>query len=241
MKVSDYIASRIDRFPKGFVFTYIDFEPEVNKKEAVIKALNRLANSGKIAKLSKGRYYKPEVTPFGKLEPSQVQVVKDLLEEDGKTIGYLTGISIFNKFGLTSQVSNTIQIGRKEIRPNLQRGRYTISFIKQKNTINKDNIPLLQLLDSIRYIKKIPDSNIETSCRRIFAILKTFTPKDDNLIIRLALKYPPSTRALLGAMLDELKRKADTEILYETLNPITTYKFTGVGNLLSTTSKWNIS
>ena len=93
MKTTDYIAITIDRFPKGYVFTYADFTTAVNKKEAVIKALNRMVVSGKIAKLAKGKYYKPESTPFGNLEPNQYQVVKDLLEDDGKTIGYLTGYS----------------------------------------------------------------------------------------------------------------------------------------------------
>ena len=87
MKVSEYIAFTIDRLSKGYVFTYADFTTEVNKKEAVIKALNRMVTSGKIAKLSKGKYYKPENTPFGNLLPNQAQVVKDLLEENGKNNG----------------------------------------------------------------------------------------------------------------------------------------------------------
>lgn len=33
--------SSIDRLPKGFVFTYEDFIGDVNKKEAIIKAVNR--------------------------------------------------------------------------------------------------------------------------------------------------------------------------------------------------------
>ena len=80
MKITDYIAYTIDRLPKGYVFTYDDFMGEVNQKEAVIKALNRMAASGKISKLSKGKYYKPEKTTFGELAPPQYQVVKDLLE-----------------------------------------------------------------------------------------------------------------------------------------------------------------
>ncbi len=132
MQISDFISFTIDRLPKGYVFTYVDFTTEVNKKEAVIKALNRMAASGKIAKLSKGKYYKPETTPFGNLQPSQGQVVKDLLEENGKITGYLTGYSIYNQLGLSTQVSNTIQIGKNQIRPNFKRERYTISFVKQK-------------------------------------------------------------------------------------------------------------
>lgn len=239
MKTTDYIAYIIDRFPKGFVFTYADFNSEVSQKQALIKALNRMVISGKIAKLSKGKYYKPETTPFGDLLPNQKQVVKDLLEEKGKINGYLTGYSIYNQLGLTTQVSNTIQIGKNEIRPSFKRDRYTIDFIKQKNNITKDNITLLQILDAIRYIKKIPDTTITNSCIRFIAILRQLNEKNLLLIMRLANKYPPATRALLGAMLDELK-STKTETLFNTLNPITKYKLAGAFSVLSTAEKWNI-
>lgn len=240
MNVTDYISSKIERLPKGYVFTYSDFTTEVDKKEAVIKALNRMASAGKISKLSKGKYYKPESTPFGKLQPNQEQVVKDLLEENGKVIGYLTGFSIYNQLGLTTQISNTIQIGKNEVRPSFKRERYTISFVKQKNTITKENISFLQLLDAIRYIKKIPDANIEKSCKRFLAIIKNFSEKETNTLVRLALKYPPATRAFLGALLDQLQQINATEPLLKSLNPITKYKLSGAANVISTTKKWNI-
>ena len=239
MKVSEYISFTVDRLPKGYVFTYADFTTEVNKKEAVIKALNRMAASGKIVKLSKGKYYKPENTPFGNLEPNQAQTVKDLMENEGKTIGYLTGYSVYNQLGLTTQISNTIQIGRNDVRPAFKRERYTISFVKQKNTITKENIPLLQILDTIRYVKKIPDSSLKVSCKRLLAILESLAEKDRNTLTRLALKYPPATKALLGAMLDELNEDTLSGSLYKTLNPITKYKLK-VDEVLKNTQKWNI-
>lgn len=240
MKTTEYIAFNIDRLPKGYVFTYADFITEVNQKEAIIKALNRMVASGKIAKFSKGKYYKPENTIFGKLLPSQSQVVKDLLEENGKFTGYLTGYSIYNRLGLTTQVSNTIQIGKNQVRPNFKREYYNIAFVRQKNTITKENIPLLQILDSIRYIKKIPDTNIETLCNRFLAILKNLSESEINTMVRLALKYSPATRALLGAFLEQLQQGKKTEALFKSLNPITKYKLTGVTKVLSTTEKWNI-
>lgn len=240
MKTTEYIAITIDRLPKGYIFTYIDLITKVNQKEAVIKALNRLVASGKIAKLSKGKYYKPESTPFGNLQPNQAQVVKDLLEENGKITGYLTGYSIYNQLGFTTQVSNTIQIGKNQIRPNFKRERYTIAFVKQKNTITKENIPLLQLLDTIRYVKKIPDVSIESSCKRFLAIIKKLNKKEINTMIRLALKYPPATRALLGALLEQLQQGEATESLLKSLNPITKYKLPGATKALSNTEKWNI-
>jgi hypothetical protein len=241
MKITDYISYTIDRLPKGYVFTYADFITEVNQKEAVIKALNRLVAAGKIAKLSKGKYYKPETTPFGNLQPDQTQVVKDLLEENGKTVGYLTGYSIYNSLGLTTQISNTIQIGKNEVRPAFKRGQYTISFIKQNNIITKENIPLLQILDAIRYIKKIPDTTISKSCERLLVLLKNLTDSETSTLVRLSLKYPPSTRALLGTLLDTIQTDNITEPLHKSLNPITKYKLPGVKNLFPEADKWNIA
>lgn len=239
MKTSDYILHVISRLPKGYVFTYNDFKTEVNSEQAIIKALNRLVASGKISKLTKGKYYKPEQSVLGELPPPQYQVVKDLLEDNGTPIGYLTGYSIYNKLGLTTQVSNTIQIGKKEVRPKFKRGRYTISFVKQKNTISRDNIPLLQLLDVIRYIKKIPDASLTDTVKRMIVITKNLSETEQQKMVKLAMKSPPSTRALLGAILEEIGAGFNIQ-LYKSLNPITTYNFLSVNNVLNTTKNWNI-
>jgi hypothetical protein len=240
MKTSEYIASTIDRLSKGYMFTYADFITEVNGKEAVIKSLNRMAASGKIVKLAKGKFYKPETSVFGKLPPNQVQIVKDLLESNGKLTGYLTGYSIYNQLGLTTQVSNIIQIGKNEIRASFKRERYIIVFIKQKNTITKENIPLLQILDAIRYIKKIPDTTVADACNRLLAIIKNLSMRDKSTIVRLALKYSPATRALLGALLETAGENTIIETLYLSLNHITSYSFTGIDKLLTNPVKWNI-
>ena len=155
-------------------------------------------------------------------------------------MGYLTGYSIYNQLGLTTQVSNTIQIGKNEIRSSFKRERYSISYVKQKNTITKENIPLLQILDAIRYIKNIPDAKIEASCRRFLGILQALKPKERETLVRLALKYPPATRALLGAMFDELTEVSLAKDLMKSLNSITKYKFGGVQVALPTAEKWNI-
>lgn len=238
MKVSDYIENTINKFPKGFVFSSNNFGNEVSKG-AIIKTLNRMVESGKLQKISKGKFYKPETSVFGELEPPKEQIVKDLLFDDGKVTGYLTGLSIYNTLGLSSQVSNTIQIGKNEIRPAFVRGKYSISFIKQKNTINKENIPVLQILDAIKSIKKIPDATLSQSTEKIIEIVEKLSEEDVSKIIKLSLKYPPSTRALLGAIL-EFKNNSDTEHLKKTLNPITVYSFAGIETVLPTSQNWNI-
>ncbi len=240
MQVADYIRNTINRLPVSYVFTYRDFNPEVNGREAIIKALNRMVAKGEIEKLSKGKYYKPKETSFGFVPPDQYQVVKDLLGKGDNLTGYLTGYSVYTKLGLTTQVSNTIQIGRNETRPALRRGIYKISFVKQRNTITEKNIPFLQILDAFRFIKKIPDTTINDACKRLFEIVKNLNESDQIQMIRLAKKYPPATRALLGAMLETVLEKKAVEPLANSLNPITKYKIGLSTNCLSNATKWNI-
>ena len=196
--------------------------------------------AGKIAKLSKGRYYKPETGAFGELLPTRKQIVKDLLEDNGKFVGYLTGYSIYNELGLTTQMSNVIQIGKNRVRNAFKRDRYTISFIRQENNINKENISLLQILDCIRYIKKIPDTSIENSCKRFMVIITDLSKEDVSSMTRLAQKYSSATRALYGAIIEELGYNGLSSQLFKTLNPITKYNLTGVDKVLSNSQKWNI-
>ncbi|MBK5203244.1 MAG: hypothetical protein JJE45_05950 [Prolixibacteraceae bacterium] len=240
MKVTDYIINKIERLPRGYVFTYSNFITDVNKKEAVIKGLNRLAATGKIVKLSKGKFYKPEETPFGSLQPNQKQIVKDLLEKDGKLLGYITGLGIYNQMGFTTQVSNIIQIGRNQVRPGLKRGIYRIRFIKQQNIITKDNIPLLQLLDVIRFIKKISDASVDIICKRLKALITKLNTSNQQTLVRLSMKYNPATRAVLGALFEDMQVNVGLTELQNSLNPITVYKLSIPQRVLPTALNWNI-
>jgi hypothetical protein len=241
MKVSDIVINKINRFKAGYVFTYSDFEVPVNNLSALKMSLNRLVASGKIIRLSKGQFYKPEISEFGVLRPKEYQVVKDLLEEDNRTIGYLTGLSVFNNLGLTTQISNTIQIGTNIQKKPKKRGKYSIRFIHQKNNITKDNIYLLQILDSIRFIKRIPDSSVSDSCKRLIHIIKRLDKSEHQVLARLALKYNPGTRALAGAILDQASDSFISDQLYNSLNPVSGFTYGISENVLSNKLKWRIS
>jgi predicted transcriptional regulator of viral defense system len=241
MKITDIVINRINRFKSGYIFTYSDFDIPVAKTEALKKTLSRLVKSGKIKRLSKGQFYKPEITEFGNLRPQEYQVVKDLLEEDNRSIGYLTGVSAFNKLGLTTQISNTIQIGTNIDRKPKKRGKYIIRFIRQKNTITSDNINILQILDAIRFIKRIPDSDVSKSCQRLISIIKMLPEKNLDLLIKYALKYNPGTRALTGAIVDQISTGNNTKQLLESLNTVSEYNFNISDAVLNNKLKWRIS
>ena len=86
MNITKEIRKRISNFADDYVFTASDFDFGTDNQAAVVKALNRMAKSGEITKLSKGKFYKPRKTQFGELRPSAYQIAKDYIEKDGKKI-----------------------------------------------------------------------------------------------------------------------------------------------------------
>lgn len=240
MKVSDLVVNKINRLKIGYVFTYDEFNVPVEKVDALMKILSRLVAAGKIVRLSKGQFYKPEKTEFGSLQPPEYQIVKDLLEEKNKIVGYITGISIYNKLGLTTQVSNTIQIGTNIDRKPRKRGKYNIRFIRQKNTITKANTYMLQILDAVRFIKRIPDADVTESGKRIISIFKDLSQEDSIAIAKYARKYNPGIKALTGAILEYILEDSITDQLYYSINPATTFDLKISNEVLPNKKKWRI-
>ena len=239
-KITEIVRNKIEKIAYGYVFTASDFSVDVTKQKSVNKILENLTKAGKIRRLSKGRYYKAKITEFGELPPDSYQIVKDLLTENDKLIGYITGYQIFNELGLTTQVSAILQIGTIKDKKSMKRSYYRIKFVKQWNTITKENIPLLQLLDCLRFFKNIPDAIPKDSCQRLLYLLSKLNDIQRNKIKKLALKYTPQAIALLGAMLETLNPNEDVEVLKKALNFQTFYELSIPQEVLPNQKKWNI-
>jgi hypothetical protein len=232
--MTDTIKNTINKMSAGMVFTADDFPVTAENPKGVSKILNDFVAQGYLRKLSKGRFYKPQIGKFGELPPDTYQTVKDLLEKDGKLIGYIIGYSTFNDLMLTTQVPSVLQIGTRKEKKAIVRGIYRIHFAKQENTITKDTIPLFRLLDCLRFFKIIPDTAPDKACQRMLYLLKELDEQQIAKIKKLVLKYTPQTIALLGAMLENLYPDEDTSILFKKLNPMTIYKLSISQNILPT-------
>jgi len=238
--MTDNIKNIIDKFELGYVFTVSDFPMTVENPKTVSKILNHFVATGYLRKLSKGRFYKPQMSRFGELPPDTYQIVKDLIQKDNKLIGYITGYSAFNDFALTTQVSAILEIGMRKEKKAIVRGIYRIRFIRQDNTITKENIPLLRLLDCLRFFKNIPDTTPDNACQRLIYLIGKLDEQELCRIKKMALKYTPQAIALLGAILETIKPQEDTNLLFRKLNPITVYKLGISDKILPTQKKWNI-
>lgn len=236
------IEHKVNSLKEDVIFSISDLGFPADWWENVRVKLARLAEKGTIMKVGKGRYYKPRKSMFGTIPPDREELVKDLLYDDsGKLEGYLTGYSVWNELGLTTQIPHVIEIGSRKRRNSLKRGLYRVDFINQPNRITKANVFMLQVLDAIKYIKKIPDATVSDSLFRLKAIISDFYGRQLVKFVKLALNYPPRVRAIVGAILEELGHQSLADSISVKQNPSTKYDFGAIDDgVLSNKSKWNI-
>lgn len=238
MVIRDSVRKRINSLPEGVVITASDFDVPREYRGTLIKALNQFEDAGILKRVSKGRYYKPRKSVFGELKPAESEIVKDFLEKDGKTIGYITGTRAFAGLALTTQISNSIMIGTNVSRRPLTRGQYKVTFLLQPNPISKEDVPLFLILDALRLIKEIPASTPDEIMAQVIVWIKQLSETETDRLLSLSLAYRPFVRAQLGAVYELLG--LNFSALQDSLNPITIYQL-GIGqSTLPTISNWNI-
>jgi hypothetical protein len=102
-------------------------------------------------------------------------------------------------------------------------------------------------LDALRDIAHIPDAQPSDVIRRLLALLRAGRLNYGRLA-RFARAEPPRVRALVGAMGDELYKRAGTghrsanaiTALRKSLNPLTRYVIPGVNDILPCAATWRI-
>jgi len=242
MRVANKIKKvTASRFP-GEVFSFNELGLASEEYSAATKALSRLVADGWLKRSSPGKYYKPIQSPFGELKPSEEELLKPYLFEDGKRVAYITGTALYNKLGLTTQVPRIIQVASRNKRIVTQIGNIKVKSVKSYVDVTEENYLLLGLLDAIKDFKEIPDSDPKNVLLRLRQLLKELNVSNLNQLARFCMDYPPRTRALTGALLEWMGlSEAITEMLLNSLNPLSIYNINLSPGLLPMAEKWNIS
>jgi len=240
MSISKKIKSKIDKIKEGETFTYKDLDISKSEYLATAKVIERLIDNKVIKRISTGVFYKPKQTIFGELKPNEEEIIKPYLFSNGKRIAYITGTSLYNKMGLTTQVPKEIKIASREKRIFISRGSVKASAIKSYVDVTDKNYKLLELLDVLKDFNKIPDLNRESAIEIITNRLKELSSKEKKELIKICIQYPPRVNAFLGALLENIGYTENIELLRDNLNPFTKFSIAISEQLLPTIKKWNI-
>ncbi len=239
MSIASAIQTRIDSMPKGKVFGYGEIPEYRTASTAVVKAISRMVAEQRLNKLSKGVFYISEQGILGPKSPSDQEIIKSNLYNKGKLRGYITGLALYNKLGLTTQMPRTITIACKSQQIK-EYGTITIKEIISQCPIDDNKIKILQYLDALKDIKRIPDSDLNRSLLIMRDYIKALSDREQGQLMALAVKYyPPQVRALIALIVSTLSLKVP-DILKLSLNPMTTYRIGIDKSIWPTADKWNI-
>lgn len=239
MGTTQKIQEQVSQLAEGSTFKYEQLAIEPQEYGAAAKAIERLIAKGVIKRVSTGVFYKPKKTVFGELLPNEEETLKPYLFEKGKRIAYITGTSLYNRMGLTTQVPKNIKIASRVKRITISRGSVKATPAKSYVDVTDENFYLLELLDVLKDFNKIPDLDKKSAVKTISKILQGLNPGALKLLIKCGLAYPPRVRAFLGALLEHTGIATELTELEKSLNPLSEYSY-GIENILSNAEKWNI-
>ncbi len=224
MSIAQTIQNRVETMPAGQIFGYQELPGYAKSSSAVIKAIGRMVADEQLKRFSKGKFYVPKKGILGPRKPSDGELIRTMLYKDGQLRGYVTGLSLYNKLGLTTQVPRTITIAVNGGRQEKEYGTIRVKKVVTPIPVEEQSTKLLQYLDVLKDIKKIPDSDINLSLKIMSSYILKLSKKEQGRLVKLAENYyNPQVKALIGLLFSTLKLTLPGR-LARSLNPTTTYK-----------------
>ena len=165
MKKRESILEEFNKLPRGtLVMTgklYREKYSSLMSEAAFAQAVSRLYRSGEIERVSKGVYCRPKKTQFGKILPSEREIIEWFTEGDS---GVVVGYGLYNLLGVTTQISKKQmvysslpdeqlkQIGNVTIR------KYDLEYTHEIKS-------MIQMMELLHHYKEIRDINVSALSR----------------------------------------------------------------------------
>lgn len=233
--ITSEIKNRISKMPRGAIVT-IDTFPKSWSRGAVLKALVRLYENGLLERHTRGVYSKAIDTRFGKASASELEVISNLATHTDRMFG---GLFLFNNLGLTNQNPSTIEVLNNNSTYDAEIGNVKVHFRRIKPKITEGNKHYIELMEVLRELTSISDSNSGDVVTWIITKVKHLSDTDERVLFGIAKKYPPRLRALLGALVEEERNSLATK-LKETLKATSVYRTHDLSPYIKNPDDWRL-
>jgi hypothetical protein len=189
---------------------------------AVAQTLSRLTRAGTLERLSKGTYYQPRDTVFGRSRPNPATIQK--LASRNKAI-FPSGIAAANLLGFSTQSAKQGEVSTTALSlPRKLMGGATIIHARRPEAWRQLSQEDGALLDFLRRGGKTSELSPEQTARKTIRMLRDKGRFER--LLNVARTEPPRVRAVLGAIGEELgKRRTVLDRLRQSLNPFSKYDF----------------
>jgi len=136
---------------------YVDeIQFEDYSRSWIFMQMKKLVDSGIIKRFDTGIYYFPLKFSFGDSCPDPYKIVQKRFLSDGENVyGYVSGLSLKNSAGLSTQCPNLIEVTtnneRSRVR-DIKIGFQRVRARRARTTVTKENSNALQFLDLMNII-----------------------------------------------------------------------------------------
>jgi len=235
-KIATSIFKRINKMPAGAVITPDSF-PESWSRKAITKALSRLQKKGVIVRLQNGIYSKSKETRLGPASSFSIEIISLKIEQSqDKCLG---GLFLYNKLGLTTQIPSVIEVLNNKSSYNTKLGNTLIRYVRIRPRITEQTKNLILILEVIKNVKLIMDSELKTTVRWILQAIKGLNKQERKLLVAVSMDYPPRVCAILGNILSSIDRSLSDK-LRKGLNPNSVYRVGRIADNLKDSKKWRL-
>jgi hypothetical protein len=219
------ILKKIEAIPEGKIFTFSNISFPVAKFANVAVILSNLAKENKLVRVERGAYYRPKLSNLG-LGFLPVYQDEQFLYLTNKLNGYLTGIHIYNKMSLTAQVPATVTIASPYPVRAFKFKKLAVQCVKSyiDRPGDTQTLYLAQILDAVKDLQHIPGVSPQAAFDKINRLhVSALSPKNQEKLVSLSLKYPPRVRKLLSDMMYSNSKYDLAEQLAGTICPTTRF------------------
>jgi hypothetical protein len=189
---------------------------------AVAQALSRLTRQGVLERLSKGTYYRPRQTTFGKSVPNPAAIQK--LASRRKNV-FPSGISAASLLGFTTQTARRGEVSTSALSlPRKLIGPETVIHTRRPEAWAGLSDADAALLDFLRRGGRTSELSPEETTRKTLSLISQKGRLE--CLLKVADSEPPRVRALLGAIAEEIGKNAAARArLRASLNPFSRFDF----------------
>ncbi|MDE6661360.1 MAG: hypothetical protein K2J93_06025 [Anaeroplasmataceae bacterium] len=179
-------------------------------KQSLRQEMKRLTDEGKLARVYNGVYYQCYKTVLGtngNLSMTKY-INKKYLKKDGKTNGFIAGLSLANQYGFTSQVPSVIEIVSNDSSTRQRKVEvdgYKLIIYSPVFPINEANLSAIQFLDLMSNIHKYSELTNEERKRKLKEFIIA-TKVDFNEVKKYIYMYPDRVYKNIfeGGLMNEL-------------------------------------
>jgi len=149
------------------------------KSDSVRQEMKKLADEGKIERLYNGVYYLSYTTLLGTKGKVSVDkfVQKRYLKENGRTVGYVTGIQLANMYGFTTQNPSCYEVCSNKASTKQRKleidGRQIIIYkpVADVSDENKASLQFLDLMSTIDKYSELSGKELTSKLREFVSVI----------------------------------------------------------------------